>query len=83
MRENKRPRLADLRESGSLEQDADIVMLLYRDEYYSPTTDAAGTAELNVSKHRTGGTGVVKLSFQASYAAFEDGAPGAFPVANG
>ena len=64
VRENKRPRLADLRESGSLEQDADIVMLLYRDEYYSPTTEAAGKAELNVAKHRTGGTGVVGLSFQ-------------------
>jgi len=74
VRENKRPRLADLRESGSLEQDADIVMLLYRDEYYSPTTttDAAGKAELNIAKHRTGGTGVVSLSFQASYVAFED-----------
>lgn len=72
-RTDKKPMLSDLRESGSLEQDADIVMLLYRDEYYSPTTtEAAGKAELNIAKHRTGGTGVVNLSFQASYAAFED-----------
>ena len=73
LRENKRPRLADLRESGSLEQDADIVMFLYRDDYYSPTEPLAkGKAELNVAKHRSGGTGTVPLSFQSTYAAFED-----------
>jgi replicative DNA helicase len=73
LRENKRPRLADLRESGSLEQDADIVMFLYRDDYYSPADPSAkGKAELNVAKHRSGGTGSVPLTFQATYAAFED-----------
>lgn len=73
VRENKRPRLADLRESGSLEQDADIVMFLYREDYYSPSdTSAKGKAELNVAKHRSGGTGFVSLSFLSTYAAFED-----------
>ena len=62
-RQDKRPILADLRESGSIEQDADIVMFLYRDEIYNPETQDAGTAEVLVAKHRTGPTGKARLAF--------------------
>lgn len=60
-RPEKRPRLSDLRESGALEQDADVVMFLYRDEVYNPTTKDRGQAELNVAKHRNGPLGTIKL----------------------
>ena len=53
-RPDKRPRLSDLRESGSIEQDADLVMFLYRDEVYNPDTEHSGIAELHIAKHRTG-----------------------------
>ncbi len=62
-RPNKRPILADLRESGSLEQDADVVLLLYREEYYRPDTERTGIADVTVAKHRNGPTGVVSLSW--------------------
>jgi replicative DNA helicase len=71
-REDKRPRLSDLRESGALEQDADIVMFIYRDEYYKSDTDQKGVAEVHVAKHRAGKTDFVKLSFQADYTLFAD-----------
>jgi replicative DNA helicase len=71
-REDKRPRLSDLRESGALEQDADIVMFIYRDEYYKADTDQKGVAEVHVAKHRAGKTDFVKLSFQADYTLFAD-----------
>src|SRR5205814_8000380 len=64
-RHDKRPILSDLRESGSIEQDADLVMFVYRDEYYNPEdTDSAGVAELILAKHRNGATGTEKLAFQ-------------------
>jgi replicative DNA helicase len=63
--------LSDLRESGSLEQDADIVMFLYRDEVYEPTPENAGLAEVIVAKQRNGPTGVVRLSFLAHLTRFE------------
>ena len=60
-REDKRPRLGDLRESGAIEQDADIVMMLYRDDYYNPGTEIPGVAEVNIVKNRSGQTGKVEL----------------------
>jgi replicative DNA helicase len=72
-RHDKRPILSDLRESGSIEQDADLVMFVYRDEYYNPEdTESAGIAELILAKHRNGATGTEKLAFQKRYAKFAD-----------
>ena len=72
-RENKRPRLGDLRESGAIEQDADIVMFIYRDEYYNPDkTDSLGIAEVNVAKHRSGATGNVMMTFAAEFTRFRN-----------
>ena len=68
-REVKRPQLSDLRESGSIEQDADAVMLLYRDEYYKAGHNA-GIAELIVAKNRSGPTGTVRLRFDAQTVSF-------------
>lgn len=69
-RADKRPILADLRESGSLEQDADIVVFLYRDEVYNRDTPDRGTAEVIVAKHRNGPTGVTTLAFLNQYTRF-------------
>jgi replicative DNA helicase len=72
-RHDKRPILSDLRESGSIEQDADIVMFIYRDEYYAgEESDQQGLAEVIVAKHRNGPTDTVKLSFLKRYAKFSD-----------
>jgi replicative DNA helicase len=72
-RHDKRPILSDLRESGSIEQDADIVMFIYRDEYYNAEeSDQQGLAEVIVAKHRNGPTDTVKLSFLKRYAKFSD-----------
>jgi len=69
-REKKRPVLADLRESGAIEQDADMVLLLYRDDYYDETSSEAGLAEINIAKHRNGPTGIIKLKFFKEYTLF-------------
>ena len=71
-RTDKRPILSDLRESGSIEQDADLVMFIYRDEYYNEESDQQGLAEVIVAKHRNGPTDSVKLSFLKRYAKFAD-----------
>ena len=71
-RTDKRPILSDLRESGAIEQDADSVMFLYRDEYYNENTEDKGVAECIVSKNRHGETGTVKLQWIAQYQAFAD-----------
>jgi replicative DNA helicase len=76
LRADKRPMLADLRESGGLEQDADVVMFVYRDEVYHPDSNDKGQAEIIVSKHRSGPTGVDRLAFLNSYAKFENMAKG-------
>jgi replicative DNA helicase len=71
-RSDRRPQLSDLRESGSLEQDADVVMLIYREEEYKPTEENKGIAEINVAKQRNGPTGVVKLAFIKEFTRFEN-----------
>jgi replicative DNA helicase len=72
-RHDKRPLLSDLRESGSLEQDSDLVFFVYRDEYYlGDESDQQGIAEVILAKHRNGPTGMVKLSFLRRYAKFAD-----------
>lgn len=71
-RTDKRPVLSDLRESGSIEQDADIVMFLYRDEVYNATTDFPNQAEVIVAKHRNGPTGTITLFFEKSLTKFMD-----------
>jgi replicative DNA helicase len=72
-RTDKRPLLSDLRESGSIEQDADLVFFVYRDEYYNPEdSEAQGIAEVILAKHRNGPTDAVKLSFLKRYAKFAD-----------
>jgi replicative DNA helicase len=71
-RTDKRPMLSDLRESGAIEQDADLVLMIYRDEYYDPNSDDRGVAEVNVAKNRHGPTDRVKLTFRGSYAKFDN-----------
>lgn len=71
-RTDKRPMLSDLRESGAIEQDADEVMFLYRDEYYNPNTEDKNVAEVIVSKNRHGETGTIKLQWIPQYGTFAD-----------
>ena len=69
-RQDKRPIMSDIRESGQIEQDADIIQLLYRDDYYDKESEDANTIEIIVAKHRDGPTGTVKLSFRKEYGKF-------------
>ncbi len=76
MRQQKRPILADLRESGAIEQDADVVMFIYRDEVYNPeNTDTAGTAEVIVAKNRNGPIATTTMAFLSRFTTFADFAP--------
>jgi replicative DNA helicase len=72
-REDRRPRLSDLRESGALEQDADVVVFIYRHEYYHPDDiEKRGTAEVIIAKHRAGATGTVEMTFMPDFTRFAD-----------
>ena len=71
-RTNKRPMLSDLRESGSIEQDADLVLMIYRDEYYNPETPDRGITEVIVTKHRNGPVGTCKLLFEPQFTRFRN-----------
>jgi replicative DNA helicase len=71
-RHDKRPMLSDLRESGSIEQDADVVLFIYRDEIYNPDTEFPNIAEIIVSKHRSGPTGIFSVYFKKNLAQFVD-----------
>jgi replicative DNA helicase len=78
-RPDKRPQLSDLRESGAIEQDADMIMFIYRDEYYKPDTQLKGIAEIIIAKQRNGPTGKAPVRFTNSYTRFDDLAPGEMP----
>ena len=71
-RGTRKPQLADLRESGAIEQDADVVVLILREEYYNPTADNQGVAEVIIAKQRNGPVGSIKLTFIKEYTRFEN-----------
>ncbi|MBD3821891.1 MAG: replicative DNA helicase [Thiotrichales bacterium] len=71
-RPDKRPKMADLRESGAIEQDADLIIFIYRDEVYNPDTQDKGTAEIILGKHRNGALAKVRLAFLGEYTKFEN-----------
>ncbi len=71
-RQDKRPMLSDLRDSGSIEQDADVVMFIYRDEYYNEDTERPNIAEINIAKHRNGPTGSIDLFWHGKLATFRN-----------
>jgi replicative DNA helicase len=77
-RTEKKPVMSDLRESGAIEQDADMILLIYRDEVYDKNTTKKGIAEIDLAKHRNGEIGTFLLTFQGQYARFVNFAPDAY-----
>ena len=71
-RQDKRPIMSDLRESGAIEQDADLILFIYRDEVYNPETPDKGVSEVIIAKHRNGATGRIRLAFLGKYTRFEN-----------
>ncbi len=72
-RQNRRPIMSDLRESGAIEQDADLILFIYREELYNADNDdVKGVAELIIAKHRHGPTGEIKLTFNSNWTRFDD-----------
>ena len=77
-RVDKRPVMSDLRESGGLEQDADVILLIYREDQYDQNTTRKGIADIIIAKQRNGPTGDVQLTFLGQYTKFENYAPEAY-----
>jgi replicative DNA helicase len=77
-RENKVPVMSDLRESGAIEQDADIILLIYREEVYDKDTTRKGIAEIHIAKHRNGEIGMFNLTFQGMYSRFANFVPDSY-----
>jgi replicative DNA helicase len=77
-REHKKPVMSDLRESGAIEQDADIILLIYREEVYDKDTTRKGIAEIHIAKHRNGEIGMFNLTFQGMYSRFANFVPDSY-----